>query len=116
MVEYCNFINGKFVPSKSGKVIQNVNPADLNAIIGDVRLSTKEDAKAAVDAAQAAFEGWRSTPAPVRGRIVGKAAVLMEAAKEELSAILTREEGKTLGESRGELSRSINVVEFCAAE
>src|SRR5882724_9842885 len=116
MAEYRNFINGKFIPSESKDTLDNVNPADLKDIIGTVRLSTRDEAKAAVDAAHEAFEGWRSTPAPARGKIVAKAAQLMDAAREELAALLTREEGKTLGESRGELSRSINVVEFCAAE
>jgi aldehyde dehydrogenase (NAD+) len=116
MAEYRNFIDGKFVTSESKDTIANINPANLNDVIGTVRLSTRAEAKAAVDAAQNAFEGWRSTPAPVRGKIVAKAVQLMDAAREELSALLTREEGKTLGESRGELSRSINVVEFCAAE
>src|SRR5262249_43026060 len=70
---------------------------------------------AAVEAA-AAFQGWRRTPPPARGKIVAKAARLMEAAKEELAQILTHEEGKTISESRGELQRSINVAEFCAGE
>ena len=116
MTEYRNFINGKFVASESKDTVDNVNPANLKDVIGTVRLSTRAEAKAAVDAAHEAFEGWRSTPAPARGKIVAKAAQLMDAAREELSALLTREEGKTLSESRGELSRSINVVEFCAAE
>src|SRR5205807_1576823 len=71
---------------------------------------------AAVEAAAEAFNDWRRTPAPARGKIVAKAARLMEAAKEELATILTHEEGKTISESRGELQRSINVAEFCAGE
>src|SRR5436189_3557639 len=63
-----------------------------------------------------AFHGWRSTPAPARGKIIAKAARLMEEAKEELAQTLTQEEGKTISEARGELQRSINVAEFCAGE
>src|SRR5205085_6808671 len=57
-----------------------------------------------------------ATPAPARGKIVARAARLMEENKEELAELLTREEGKTIAESRGELQRSINVAEFGAGE
>src|SRR6267142_841187 len=116
MDTYKNFIGGKWIESKSSKTINNVNPANTDDIIGTVRQATREEARAAIDAASDAFNGWRRSPAPARGKIVAKAARLMEDAKEELAAILTREEGKTLSESRGELQRSINVAEFCAGE
>jgi aldehyde dehydrogenase (NAD+) len=116
VIAYKNFINGEFVPSKSAQTIPNVNPANTDDVIGLVSLSTRQEAQAAIAAAESAFEAWRATPAPVRGRIVAKAGQLMEAAKEELAALLTREEGKTLGESRGELARSINIMEFIAGE
>src|SRR5215813_13361405 len=114
MQTYRNFIGGKWVESSSSKTVNNVNPANIDDIIGSNRQATREEARAAVEAAADAFHGWRSTPAPARGKIVVKAARLMEEAKEELATILTREEGKTLAESRGELQRSINVLEFCA--
>src|ERR1700730_1216630 len=116
MSTYQNFIAGKWVQSNSSKTVANTNPADTDDILGLVHLATREEARAAVEAASAAFPGWRSTPAPARGRIVAKAARLMEEAKEELAQLLTREEGKTVSESRGELQRSINVAEFCAGE
>lgn len=116
MDNYRNFINGKWVESSSAKTVENVNPADTSDVIGMNRQATREEARAAVEAAANAFHGWRSTPAPARGKIVAKAARLMEEAKEELAQILTREEGKTLSESRGEVQRSINVAEFCAGE
>src|SRR5512140_2221053 len=116
MDTYKNFIGGKWVESSSSKIVNNVNPADTDDIIGSGRQATREEARSAVEAASEAFRGWRATPAPARGKIVAKAARLMEDAKEELAGILTREEGKTLGESRGELQRSINVAEFCAGE
>src|SRR6185503_6120661 len=116
MDTYKNFINGKWIESASTKMVDNVNPANTDDVIGTNRQATREEARAAVEAAAEAFEGWRRTPAPQRGKIVAKAARLMEAAKEELAQILTREEGKTIGESRGELQRSINVAEFCAGE
>jgi len=116
METYRNFINGKWTESSSSKTVNNINPADTDDIIGAVKQATRDEARAAVDAAAEAFHSWRRTPAPQRGKIVAQAARLMEAAKEELAQTLTHEEGKTISESRGELQRSINVAEFCAGE
>src|SRR5437660_6054788 len=116
MQTYRNFIGGKWIESASSKTVNNVNPANTDDVIGTVRQATREEARAAVEAASEALRGWRATPAPARGRIIAKAARLMAEAKEELAQILTHEEGKTIGESRGELQRSINVAEFCAGE
>src|SRR5438477_4881869 len=116
MDTYRNFINGKWTESTSSKTVNNINPANIDEIIGSNRQATREEARAAVEAAAEAFHGWRRTPAPARGKIVARAARLMEDAKEELAQTLTREEGKTIGEARGELQRSINVAEFCAGE
>ena len=116
MITYRNFINGEWVESSSDKTIQNINPANIGDIIGTVKLSTRDEAQKSVEAAYNAFRDWKNTPAPTRGRIVAKAARLLEDNKEDLAQILTREEGKTIAESRGELSRAINVAEFCAGE
>lgn len=116
MQNYKNFVNGQWVESQSSRVVPNINPARCSDVIGEIKLSTRQEARAAIEAAEHAFESWRDTPPPVRGRIVAKAASLMEAAREELAGLLTREEGKTLGESRGELSRSINICEYIAGQ
>ena len=116
MTTYRNFIDGKWIESSSSRTVDNINPANTDDVLGTIRQATREEARAAVGAASAAFRGWRTTPAPTRGRIVARAARLMEEHKEELSQILTREEGKTIAESRGELQRSINVADFCAGE
>src|SRR5438128_4531589 len=116
METYRNFIGGKWIESASSKTVNNINPANTEDIIGTVRQATRVEARTAVEAAAEAFHSWRATPAPSRGKIVAKAARLMEEAKEELAQILTHEEGKTLSDSRGELQRSINVAEFCAGE
>jgi aldehyde dehydrogenase (NAD+) len=113
---YRNFIDGQWVESTSSRTIENTNPANTDDVLGTVRQATREEARRAVEAASHAFREWRSTPAPTRGRIVARAARLMEEQKEELAQLLTREEGKTIAESRGELQRSINVAEFCAGE
>jgi len=116
MKVYCNYIGGQWQESSSQQTAQNVNPADTDDVLGTVKLSTREEARRAVESAAEAFRGWRATPAPTRGRIVARFARLLEDDKENLAALLTREEGKTLAESRGELQRSINVAEFCAGE
>jgi alpha-ketoglutaric semialdehyde dehydrogenase len=116
MTVYRNFINGEWTESVSQKTVENRNPANTDDVLGEVRQATREEARRAVEAASDAFREWRRTPAPARGRIVARAARLMEEDKEALAHLLTREEGKTIGESRGELQRSINVAEFCAGE
>ena len=113
---YLNFINGRWIESESSRTIENINPANTDDVLGTIRQATRDEARSAVEAASQAFRDWRATPAPTRGRIVARAARLMEEHKEELAQLLTREEGKTISESRGELQRSINVAEFCAGE
>ena len=111
-----NFINGRWVGSRSGRTVERRNPANLDELIGLAPLSTREETREAVAAARTAFPGWRDTPAPLRGRAIAKAAVLMEQEKEALARILTREEGKTLRDSLGEVEKSINILEFMAGE
>ena len=113
---YKNYINGQWVDSSSGKSIPNVNPANTDDIIGHAPQSTREEAKAAVEAAKAAFPGWRNTAAPARGRILAKMVQLCHERKEEIARMMTREEGKTLSESRGEVVKSINLLEYYAGQ
>jgi aldehyde dehydrogenase (NAD+) len=113
---YRNFISGEWQQSSSSRTAQNVNPANIKDTLGTIRQATRDEARAAVEAAARSFSSWRATPAPTRGKIVARAARLMEEQKEELAQLLTREEGKTIAESRGELQRSINVADFCAGE
>jgi methylmalonic acid semialdehyde dehydrogenase len=113
---YRNFIGGKWVESGSSKIALNENPADVRDVLGAVPLSTADETRQAVAAAKAAFPAWRDTPAPVRGRILFRAWEIMQTEKEELVELLTREEGKTLKESMGEVQRSINILEYIAAE
>lgn len=116
MTIYRSFIDGKWIDSASGKTIPNINPADTSDVIGEAQLCTREEARSAVEAAYNAFKGWKRTPAPARGRILTVMSRLMEQHKEEIAQILTREEGKTISEARGEVQRATNVVEFCAGE
>ncbi len=111
-----NFILGRWVESKSGKSVPNVNPANTEEILCHVPLSTREETKSAIAAAKDAFPKWRSTPAPVRGKLMFAAMNLMQTRIDELAMTLTKEEGKLLRESRGEVQRAINIMEFTAGE
>ena len=72
--------------------------------------------KEAIVAAKAAFPAWRETPAPSRGKILFTATAIMQAQKEELARLLTREEGKALKDALGEVQRAINILEFWPAK
>jgi aldehyde dehydrogenase (NAD+) len=116
MKVYRNYVGGEWQESSSGQTAPNLNPANTDEVLGTVRLSTREEARRAVEVAAEAFRGWRATPAPQRGRIVARFARLLEDDRENLAKLLTAEEGKTLAESKGEIQRAINVAEFCAGE
>lgn len=111
-----NFIAGQWTDTATGRRIQDLNPADTSDVIAEAPSSSSAEAAAACEAAAHAFEGWRNTPAPVRGQVLYRVQRRMEQRKEELAEALTREEGKTIAESRGEVQRAINVVEFFAGQ
>lgn len=111
-----NYVNGKWVESKSHKIVERRNPANVEDLVARVALSTRDEAKDAIVAAKAAFPAWRATPAPARGNILFKAARLMDEQKSDLARLLTRGEGKTLKDALGEIQRSINIMEFMAGE
>src|SRR5439155_17099774 len=113
---YRNFIGGEWVASESTRTTPNLNPADTREVLGQVPLSSADEARRAVAAAKAAYAGWRSTPAPKRGAILFKAMAIMDAERDALARLLTREEGKTVKESLGEIQRTINILEYIAAE
>jgi len=111
-----NFIGGAWRESASGTLVSDLNPADVTDVVAEAPASTAAEAAEACDAAARAFDGWRHTPAPVRGQILFRVQRRMEERRQELAEALTREEGKTIAESRGEIQRAINVVEFFAGE
>src|SRR5216117_2754971 len=112
MKTYQDFIGGDWVPAKSGQTCQNVNPADTREVVAQYPLSGKEDAVAAVEAAKKAYPGWAAMTPVARGRILSKTSQILEARKAELAELLTREEGKTLVESQGEVQRAIDIFRF----
>lgn len=111
-----NYIGGKWVESGSGKSVPNINPANTDEVLCYTPLSTREETKAAIAAAKEAFPKWRSTPAPVRGKLMFRAWQLMQEWLDDVAVTLTKEEGKILRESKGEIQRALNIMEFTAGE
>jgi acyl-CoA reductase-like NAD-dependent aldehyde dehydrogenase len=109
---YSNFIEGEWRPAKSGKTYATQNPADNREAVAEYPVSSADDARAAIEAAQRAFPGWSAMTAVARGRILNKASQILEARKSELAELLTREEGKTLAESQGEVQRTVDIFRF----
>jgi aldehyde dehydrogenase (NAD+) len=111
-----NYVDGKWVESRSGQKLMRANPADHTDVLGFAPLSSREEMREAVAAAKRALPAWRATPAPVRGKRVARAAQILEARKDEIARLMSREEGKTVSEAMGELLRTINILEYCAGE
>jgi len=111
-----NLIGGEWRPPSTGQHEPCVNPADTRDVLGLWPKSGVEDAKAAVDAAAKAFPDWSQTPGPERGRILGRAHQILKSKIDLLSEALCREEGKTLSESRGEVMKGLNLLEFYSGE
>jgi aldehyde dehydrogenase (NAD+) len=111
-----NFINGEWVAPKSGKTHENRNPANTDEIIGEFPLSTDADVDEAVAAARAAYAKWRLVPAPKRAQILFRAAELLVKRKEEFSRDMTREMGKVLAETRGDVQEAIDMTYYMAGE
>ena len=111
-----NFINGEWVESRSGKAYENRNPANTDELIGMFVSSTAEDVNAAVDAAKEAYKTWRLVPAPKRAEILFRAAEMLLQRKEDFSKDMTREMGKVLAETRGDVQEAIDMTYYMAGE
>jgi acyl-CoA reductase-like NAD-dependent aldehyde dehydrogenase len=113
---YKNYINGEWVESRSSGTIEDRNPANTNELIGIFPSSSEEDANAAVVAARAAYKDWRLTPAPKRAEILFRAAKILIERKEDYARDMTREMGKVLDETRGDVQEAIDMTFFMAGE
>jgi alpha-ketoglutaric semialdehyde dehydrogenase len=111
-----NYINGKWKASSSGKTFENVNPANHDDILGRFQKSNKKDVNEAISAAEEALPQWRATPAPKRGEILFKVAELLLQEKESLAEDMTREMGKVIGETRGDVQEAIDLTYYTAGE
>jgi aldehyde dehydrogenase (NAD+) len=115
-MNYFNLVDGQWVPARSGRTIENRNPANTNDLIGVFPDSSAEDAADAVAAARRAFESWRLVPAPKRAEILFKAAQIIADRKEAFARDMTREMGKVLDETRGDVQEAVDMTYFLAGE
>lgn len=113
---YQNFIGGAWRNSRGGETFVSTNPARTSDIIGYYQKSTAADIEDAIEAAAQAQRGWVATPAPERGEILLRTAAILERRKEELAALMTREMGKILRETRGDVQIAIDVAKYMAGE
>jgi aldehyde dehydrogenase (NAD+) len=111
-----NYIGGAWSPAASGKTFENRNPADSSEVIGRFADSGPGDVEKAVAAAKAAAPRWRALPAPKRGEILYRAAEILVRRKEEISRDMTREMGKILDETRGDVQEAIDMTYYMAGE
>src|SRR5216683_6080657 len=111
-----NFIHGAWVPSVSGNLFENRNPANSDDLVGDFQKSTAEDVALAIDAARLAYDRWRLVPAPRRAELLFRAARLIADRQEALACDMTREMGKVLDETRGDVQEAIDMTFFMAGE
>jgi len=113
---YKNLIGGEWVESRSSRTYENSNPADSRDIVGYFQRSNKEDVDAAVEAAKRAFERWRLVPAPRRAEIVFRCGEILTERKEDCARDMTREMGKILAETRGDVQEAIDTAYYMAGE
>ena len=116
MKTFQNFIGGAWVAPAGGEYFENRNPADRTDLIGKFPMSGADDVERAVASAWRGFELWRSTPAPVRGDVLRKTGDLMAKRKDEIADLMTREMGKPLAETRGDVQEGIDTAYYAASE
>ena len=111
-----NFVGGKWLTARSDRTFENRNPANHDDLIGVFPASTAEDVDAAVQAARSAFSAWRLVPAPKRGELLYRVGELLRKYKEDIARGMTREMGKILKETRGDVQEGIDTAFYVAGE
>jgi acyl-CoA reductase-like NAD-dependent aldehyde dehydrogenase len=114
--QYGNYIFGEWKDAASGRSFGNRNPADTSELVASFADSGPEDVEAAVNAAREAYPLWRALPAPKRGEILFRAAELLVRHKEDFARDMTREMGKVLDETRGDVQEAIDMTYYMAGE
>ena len=116
MEKYHNYINGNWAESGTGERFENRNPANWSEIIGTFPSSDSNDVQQAVESARSAYDEWRLCPAPKRGEFLKAVGDIMTDRKEEIARLMTREMGKTLEETRGDMQEGIDTAYYAASE
>jgi aldehyde dehydrogenase (NAD+) len=113
---YGNFIAGEWVNASSGKVFDSINPANFEEVVARYQSSSATDVENAFDVAEKARPAWAAMPAPNRGTILMRAAEILEKRADNVATDMTREEGKTLPEAKGEVGRAVNIFRYFGGE
>lgn len=116
MTHFKNFIGGQWKAPSTGAYFENRNPADTRDLIGQFPASGVADVEEAVASAQRGLAQWKRTPPPARGDVLRRVGDLLAARKEELADIMTREMGKPLAETRGDVQEGIDTAYYAATE
>jgi aldehyde dehydrogenase (NAD+) len=116
MSTFKNFIAGQWVEPSTGKYIENRNPADTRDLIGLFPASGAADVAKAVESAKKGFALWKATPAPARGDVLRRVGDIMVARKDEIADLMTREMGKPLAETKGDVQEGIDTAYYAATE
>jgi len=116
MTTFQNFIGGQWSDPSNGEYFENTNPADTRDVIGTFPRSDKSEVERAVASAKKGFALWKRTPAPARGDVLRRVGDLMMKRKEEIASLMTREMGKPLAETRGDVQEGIDTAYYAATE
>ena len=116
MTTFHNYINGTWEPSATGRTFPNLNPANVHDTIGTFPTSSADDVDRAVQAAASAYATWRLIPAPRRGDMLRRAGDIFARRKAELADVMTREMGKPLFETAGDIQEAIDTCYYAATE
>ena len=116
MTTFKNFIAGTWVAPETGDYFENRNPADWNDLIGTFPRSGASDLAKAVASARRGFAQWSKTPAPARGQVLQRVGQLLVERKEDIARAMTREMGKVLAETRGDVQEGIDTAFYAATE
>jgi aldehyde dehydrogenase (NAD+) len=113
---FLNFIGGQWAAPSTGDYFENRNPADRDDLIGRFPRSGVADVERAVQSARRGFAAWSRTPAPLRGQVLQRVGELLVQKKEEIARAMTREMGKVLAETRGDVQEGIDTAFYAATE
>ncbi|WP_243292684.1 alpha-ketoglutaric semialdehyde dehydrogenase GucD [Bacillus sp. FJAT-47783] len=115
-IQTLNYINGEWITARNGEIIESINPANWNEVVGTIQSSCEEDVDAAVLAAKNAFKTWSKMSSVNRGQLLEKAANLLEKRADEIAETATKEMGKMIAETKGEVLRGAAILRYYAQE